>query len=648
MISFVSLLLLIYIVFIWVRILNIKSFCSVIFTATLILSLLIFWSSLFASYQNNLTDLGCWNIFFVIIAIFTTCISLYKSELSNRVWKNRIDFSKFENKLKILFSSKIVTILFVAIILISFMNLFIIMWFEPGTPDVLEYHLARVAYYLQQGSFAHYNAHYWAQEVYPLVSTSIFTFITLIANKNAGLSALAQWIACWVAMISVYGIARQLGANIHRSAIAAIVFSSLTIVIAEAATAQNDLLMAALTGITIYYFISYYQKRKILDIIFAIISAGLLVGIKFTWILVALPLLILIIYCIKLDFRKWLLITFISTIVIFTIILPSGYLINYQKYGDFLGPLNIRSKYTNEGYSVVELFIKSIFNIVRYSVDGVSLDGYIPGKVVNSIQWGLRAPIEKGVSSIGLDLTSEYGVKLPYVFSYYRQTTATENSSGYGIAGFLLIIPAMIIALFMPGLPRLLSILFCTFIISQSLASPYDYFHFRFFVLSAVFVTPLIAIVNWKPWYLNISIFMVLVGAISTSLCRQGISFIPVYVDNKWYPPYLPVSRSEQLSREVPDRQMMFELIDVIFPVGSKIALDFRPIIAEYAFFGDGLNRKCYPIRDFEGNRVPLPIDTDYLVYSEDSPLFRKGDPVIIGGHERYGTIFYRQIKGNK
>jgi hypothetical protein len=92
----------------------------------------------------------------------------------------------------------------------------------------------------------------------------------------------------------------------------------------------------------------------------------------------------------------------------------------------------------------------------------------------------------------------------------------------------------------------------------------------------------------------------------------------------------------------------MFELIDVIFPVGSKIALDFRPIIAEYAFFGEGLNRKCYPIRDFEGNRVPLPIDTDYLVYSEDSPLFRKGDPVIIGGHERYGTIFYRQIKGNK
>lgn len=648
MISFLSLLLLFYIVFIWVRILNLRSFCSITFTTVLILSVLIFWSSLFASYQNNLADLGCWSLFLLIISIFSTCISLYKDEIRRRVWVNSIDLSIFENKLKILFSSKMITILLMTIILISFVNLFIIMWFEPGTPDVLEYHLARVAYYLQQGSFANYNAHYWAQEVYPLVSTSIFTFITLVANKNAGLSALAQWIACWVAMISVYGIARQLGANIHRSAIAAIIFSSLTIVIAEAATAQNDLLMAAFTGIIIYYFISYYQTRKIPDIVFAIISAGLLIGIKFTWILVALPLFILMLYFIKLDFRKWLLIAFISTIVTFTIILPSGYFMNYQKYGNVFGPLNVRSKYTNEGNSVIELLGKSIFNIVRYSVDGISMDGYIPGKIVNSIQWALRTPIEKGVYSIGIDLTSEYGVKLPYVFSYYRQTTATENSSGYGVAGFLLVIPAMVIALFIPGLPRLLSILFLTFIITQSSASPYDYFHFRFFVLSAIFVTPLIAIVDWKPWYLNISIFLVLFGAISTSLCRQGISFIPVYVNNKWYPPYLPVSRSEQLSREVPDRQVMFELIDVIFPAGSKIALDFRPIIAEYAFFGECLNKKCYPIRDFKGIRVPLPSDIDYLVYSEDSPLFRKGDPVIIGGHERYGTIFYRQIKGSK
>ncbi len=170
----------------------------------------------------------------------------------------------------------------------------------------------------------------------------------------------------------------------------------------------------------------------------------------------------------------------------------------------------------------------------------------------------------------------------------------------------------------------------------------------NYWVIVFFAIALIITLINWRRWYLNLSLFFILAGAISAALCRHGISFVPVYANNRWLPPYLPSTRSEQLTREIPERQMMVELIDVIFPLGSKLALDFRPIVAEYIFFGDSLNKKCYPLRDFAENKLTIPPDTDFLIYSEDYPLYKKGDSVIIGGHERYGTIFYRQIRKDK
>ncbi len=644
MISCISILLNIYIIFTWARILQFKSFCSVVFASVLILSISIFWASLFASYYHHLGSLEYWNIFFTVLTILTTVISVVNKNLREIVWKSKINYSVLEDKLKSIFTHKVITGILIIVVIVALINLFIIMWFEPGTPDVLEYHLARVAYYLQQESFDFYNAHYWAQVIYPIVSTSLFTFITLISEKNAGIAALAQWIASWIAMISVYGIARQLGANRNKSLISAIIFSLLTIVIAESATAQNDLVMAAFTGVAVYFFLSYKVSNKTVDLTFGLISLSLLIGIKFNWVQVILPFIILIIYICKLNTRKYLQTAGITVLLILTIVMPSGYFQNYQRYTDVFGPVSIRNKYTMENATCTELFKIGMLNIVRYVVDGVSLDGYIPNKVVETAQYLLRHPMKYFLSSCHINPSSSYGVKPPYNFNYYRQTLTTENSSGYGIAGFLLLIPAVIIAFFMPGLPRIFAVSFLLFFIIQSFASPYDYFHFRFFIMGAIFATPLVAIINWNKWYFKFALLFIIIGGLNAAICRHGVSLVPLYLNSKLYPPYLPISRSEQLTREIPDRQMMFELIEVIFPANSRLALDIRPIIAEYQFFGEGFKRKCYPIRDFNGKRIKIPEKVDFIIYSEDSPYYKKGDPVIIGGNERYGTIFYREV----
>ena len=89
-------------------------------------------------------------------------------------------------------------------------NLLVVILCAPGTWDCMAYHLARAAYYLQQGSFAAYDANYWAQVVHPVNSTALNLF-TLVATGSENLTQFWQFASYWASIAAVSGIASALG-----------------------------------------------------------------------------------------------------------------------------------------------------------------------------------------------------------------------------------------------------------------------------------------------------------------------------------------------------------------------------------------------------------------------------------------------------
>jgi 4-amino-4-deoxy-L-arabinose transferase-like glycosyltransferase len=109
----------------------------------------------------------------------------------------------------------------------------------PNNYDVLNYHLARVAHWAQQGSVAHYPTHIMHQLYYPPWAGFAALHLTLLGG-NERFANFVQWLSMIGSVIGVSLIARQLGASPRGQAFSALFCATLPMGILQATTVQND------------------------------------------------------------------------------------------------------------------------------------------------------------------------------------------------------------------------------------------------------------------------------------------------------------------------------------------------------------------------------------------------------------------------
>jgi len=618
------------------------------------------------SYFRWLDQLYYWLLFFTIEFLIILLVIYLFPKLREYAFQKpailNISRSNIKEILRDLFGNnkEIMLPLAITIMLLGLVNLYIVFKLTPHDWDSMEYHLSRMAYYLQEGSFRIFPANYWAQVVHPKNTTVLQTFLYLISNRNENFIQFLQYGAYWVSTCSVYGIARSVGLNRRKGFFSASVFGLLIVVLMEATITGNDLQIAAFTGVGIYFLYRSAITKQKRFIWLAAISIGLGFGVKFTMLFVVPSLALIAIYAlffrsdsIREGSKRLLVFTSILISVIILVFIAAGYLENTMTFGHPLGPSDVQQGHTFFGQPIGYTLINGTKNLLRYGLDFTSLDG-LKGLPFQRIQMQIRNTIGSILSTLGIDLEAAIGVR--FLFDYTKLPSSHETFSYFGIFGFVLIWPVVLITIFKPGKSmdkKILGIAAILFILVVSYGILFEPHRGRFFITGAVIAAPLVGDSMRQIRYRLIHILLVVVvflgciSALAAVFLRDNRSLFDYEYKTSTFSvsiqSALKTGRLEQLSSERSGYYQTITHFEKLVPKDAVVAITIGSYY-HYPLFGENLTRTLEPVKPFWLGMQDLPEEAEFLLFDK-STLEPEATDILLGIDKFVGPIYLRKLK---
>ena len=633
------------------------------------------------SYFQRLDKIEGWVLMGVLFLTVSIVLAFFQGKsiktLFSLDFSNSFPFTKRWLENLTLLEKFIFIPLIGSVIIIGLMNLYLVFNLAPGNHDSMTSHLARVAYYLQHGSYDFYQANFWGQVVHPRNSTSLFLYSYMVTGSE-NLTQLVQYISYWVTLLSVYGISSKAGMSRKQSLFSALIGGLLISVLMQATTTQNDLLLTAFIGSIVYYFFTFTKSKKRQHLILATLMICISLGVKASILLAMVPVSLIALWSINNSGKlykvkgKFFLITVVSFLVsllLFT--LTSGYLFNIQKFGHPLGPELVRVSHTFESESPVYIIEHGMRNTARYAVEFLSLDGLPTITPVRKIQKRLR-----GYSQDHFDTyvqlpdyenynpelddkrpSIEYDGNRPWIhylmnseasraqFNYFKMPATNDDFSYWGLFGFALVWPLLFFSLFSNKSPKgvkLLAVSALIFFLLQAFSGPYDPWRGRYFNIAVIFALPSTGLIL-KYHYTIIKVFVLAVifgGCLSafSGTILKSVTISPVHVEdgnlsatNRYKFEFLfTKNRIAQLTRLGPSYEPVLEFERRV-PTDASVAVYLPGDSYEYPLFGKHFTRTLYPINSFLKGIQPIPEDAEYLLYSENYPFKNIENDILLG-----------------
>jgi hypothetical protein len=528
--------------------------------------------------------------------------------------------------------------------MLALVNLDLVLNTAPHNWDSQTYHLARLAYAIQHGNLANFDANYWAQVTHPKNATVLLAFTYLASGRNENLTQLVQFLSYIVATAAVYGIARRAGARRFGGLFAAAVFALLTECLMQAITTQNDLLAAALIGCAAYGLLAHRERGGPGYLALAAAAAAMALGVKSSVLLAMPPLALVAAYALVPTWRRSeasppkplrhrldgdasplqiiavLASAGAASVALF--VLPAGYVENWLVYGHPIGPAYVRQLHAFEGQPISTVLLNGTRNLARFAFEFLSLDGLPPYGDVADAQRALRRLPEQAARAAGLELESAEATRAPFV--YDKLPAAHEDISYWGVFGFALIWPAvglMLIGFIRSPAGRVLALAGILFWVLQAYSGPYDPWRGRYSVLCAALVVPAVGLWIGRPhgWLTRAALTaIVLVG------CFSGLSAVLGRANSAPEHVY-SLDRVGQLTRNRPNYADPVRLFERIVPPDATVAVHFGEDMFEYPLFGAGLTRTLIPVNGFYHGPIAAPPQAQYLLYS--SQLYADARP---------------------
>ena len=594
----------------------------------------------FLSYKNRLDDLRSWLIL-GILAIVISAIFFYRKLDPKKVFIN-IDgvFTSLMNQAVSIknwcqndlsrFEKVILFPLLVTTIMLGLLNLIVVIFSAPHEWDSMTYHLARVAYFLQHNQISHFDANYWAQVAHPKGSSLLLLFSYLISYRNENFTQLVQFTAYWVSVCSVYAISRRVGHCYTTSLFAALVSALLINWLMQASTTQNDLIITAYIGASVYSLFAYKETQHWKYLGLTALGLGLSIATKASSFL-AMPSIILIAMYVFYQngndlysrIRPLLIFTGFTLIAICMFALPSGYIENLRHFGHPLGPPPVRSTHSFEGSSTGYIVLSGTKNLVRFGFDSLSLDGLPSISPIRSAQLTLRFIPKTLIRTLGVNLETPPAANRPFNLS--KMPEADEDGSYWGILGLGLV--WVVVVLSAVGLIhqadlRILSFAAILFFLTQAYAGPYDPWRGRYFTTWAVFAVPTVGIAlkttnRLLKSYLVIIILLGCIAAITAVILKNNSALVTLNYDSVNTSSIFGMNRMEQLTRNRSYYSEALTNFDQLVPKDAKVAVFLQGNSYEYPLFGEYLTRTILPINSFQKGAQPIPSNAEYLIYTQ-------------------------------
>jgi 4-amino-4-deoxy-L-arabinose transferase-like glycosyltransferase len=509
----------------------------------------------------------------------------------------------------------------VSTILLMVLGLAVIIVTVPHESDSLGYHLARVAYYYQHGNLHFFEADYWAIVAHPTNPAILMLYTFIASGRNDHLLPLAQWIAYAVSIAAVYGIARRLGCERGWALLAAPLFALLPDALLESMAAENDLILTAYIACAALFLTEFMRSGRVANLALAGASTALALGVKATALL-CLPSLAILMLFVVLECRKATRARIIPSLATFALgfgvgaagfVLPAGYLENWHRFGNLVGPPGIVASHSYVKSGPVDAVEDGAMNILRYGFDFLSLDGLKFPPVVR-LQARVRQPLVHACVVYHLFLDRSTGSRL--AFSFFRRPEAHEDSTYWGILGFGLLWLAVLLAVlgWVRSVPAVwLAWATMVFLLAECFLASYDSWRGRYFITCGIFACPVTALLLEKAGarFRAYAGAVILLGCVSAwsgfiirnaAVLRSGGSM-------------LHPDRLREMLTDRPSLAGPFEEFDRRVPVDATVAVDAPLDSAEYALFGPKLVRRLLPLNSFLRGELPVPAGAQYLLY---------------------------------
>jgi hypothetical protein len=451
-------------------------------------------------------------------------------------------------------------------------ELFLVVATPPNNWDSMHYHLARVAAWHAQHGLGYFPTHNAIENVYPPNAELLVLWTVTFLGRDV-LAALPQLLASLAGAASVFVIARRLGYERYVSAFSALLFPTLTIVVLESVTTQNDLLEASFVAAAVALALGRTRAETAL----AGIALGLAAGTKLTF-LYALPVLVAI-ALLSLP-RRRIVELCVAGLAGFALVGVYGYVQNLVETGRPQGKAHEVSSLPPHVTA-----LGTVSSVARTTYRLVDLSGLHPPAALTSHVAGAAKRVFDGLHIP--PNPPESTTKGTFEFTYETNTVASEDSSALGPLGFLLLVPLALgflvawarrktdrrRAAFALALPL--------YVVALALGTRWNLYVDRFLVTPAALTLPLApAVLRRMP-----------VQAVAAVIAAATLAVALVYDLSKpsgvWN-----LSRADAQAIRWPELKPVFETVQAKVPAKARLGIDLAPLDWEYPWWGPHLQRR--------------------------------------------------------
>ena len=458
------------------------------------------------------------------------------------------------------------SILFFFSVLIS---LFFVIFVPTNNADSLLYRLPRVAFWIQNASFEHYETTSLRSLVFPIYSELMILWSMIFVKRD--------YLALFPAFFSYLGSLTLIGVFLNSLNFSAkrilwvlLIVGSLPILILESSSMQNDLFMGFLLFTSFYLFFIAVKEDKHLPIIFSALAYAIALGAKSTaFLFIPAFAIVYILLSIKHKEYKYLLSFIVYGITAFILFSSYNYILNYINYGHFFGPASIVNEHVN---SNLKLLPSSIILYLTYFADfsGIEAVNHINPHLINLYS--------------NLNITDAVNIGKFIGFNYWIQ----ENFSCFGLLGYLLILPFAIFSLtkirsqniksFYSGISGIFLILFMLVLL---LVMGFSIWNFRYLATAIILAAPVLVFSYSK----KLSAYKVII----TLIVAFNYTFMPLFMDGKpffkvfsqcrndlrlknetdfsiYWREYYPLKFAKELIPDYSTIGLIFSETDIIYP----------------------------------------------------------------------------------
>jgi 4-amino-4-deoxy-L-arabinose transferase-like glycosyltransferase len=324
--------------------------------------------------------------------------------------------------------------------LVYLVGAILVLTVPPNNYDSMTYHLSRVGYWLQHGSFEPWPTPNLRQTTSPMNAEMGFMW-TIIFWGTDRLAGFAQWSAALVSMAAIVGLSRLLKASRGQAVFAALIWATLPEIILESTTTQNDLVAGAFCVTSVYLLYVGLERRHTGVLLLSGLGLGLAVGTKLT-VPGVLPGLVIAALLLLVRYRRQnvarLLAWAGASVASILLVGVYAFALNLFVYTRPLGPSAFVSSVAGSGEAWAGRLVANLPRFVYQTIDLTGLPDPI-AVPLHQIKAGVGMRVFS-ILNLPTDFTPHLGVPGDSDLSW--RPPIHEDLAGFGPLALLLLVPA--------------------------------------------------------------------------------------------------------------------------------------------------------------------------------------------------------------